>query len=96
MTQQDAHALRLLTPLPPKDFQEYHDHLVRRVVEGVPRALEVRADAGQGKGKGVFAKQAIEEGDLLFKEAPLVRICQQEAHIPRKAACLLNFPPFPI
>jgi hypothetical protein len=61
----------------PEDFQAYHCRLVKRVVDDASRTMEVRADAGDGKGKGVFAKRAIEEGDLLFKEAPLVRCVLQ-------------------
>jgi len=35
--------------------------------------LEVRLDAGGGKGKGVFATAAFEEGEEVFREPPLVR-----------------------
>lgn len=35
--------------------------------------MEVRLDAGDGKGKGIFATRRLLEGDTLFKEAPLVR-----------------------
>eukprot|EP00887_Chlorella_sp_A99_P006616 scaffold3.g6616.t1 len=41
------------------------------IAEG--RGLEVR-DAGEGRGKGVFATQAFAEGDLLFTELPLAAI----------------------
>jgi hypothetical protein len=37
----------------------------------LPKALEVRADAG-GKGKGIFVRQSIEEGDVVLHERPLV------------------------
>lgn len=39
---------------------------------GASAWLRVRIDAGDGKGKGIFAAAAFKEGDVLFKESPLV------------------------
>lgn len=36
--------------------------------------IEVRYDAGYGKGKGVFATQDLKVGDVIFEEDPLVAI----------------------
>ncbi|PSC68405.1 SET domain-containing [Micractinium conductrix] len=36
--------------------------------------VEVRLDAGDGKGRGVFATQEFEAGDLIFKDPPLAAI----------------------
>lgn len=54
--------------------------------------VEVRLDAGEGRGKGVFATRDIKQGDVVFRERPLVshlvvtfgfRSSQQ--HLQRKA-----------
>lgn len=63
-----------MLPLSPNSFQTHHDAVLGSALEDSPRALEVREDAGGGKGKGLFATAALDEGDLLFKEQPLVRI----------------------
>ncbi|KAK9811846.1 hypothetical protein WJX72_011125 [[Myrmecia] bisecta] len=43
-----------------------------RLCKHIAPDLEVRLDAGEGKGKGVFAKREFEKDELLFKEPPLV------------------------
>lgn len=48
--------------------------------------VEVRLDAGDGKGKGLFATGPIARGDLLFAESPLVAI-QHSDNSPRALAC---------
>ena len=67
----------LLAPLPPEEFHEYHqdllDHTACCTPLGAASKLEVRPDAGEGKGKGLFAVQPLTDEALLFRELPLVR-----------------------
>lgn len=60
----------LLSPAEPALAVKYLQRLVRQT--GSP-PVEVRLDSGGGKGKGVFATLDIEEGQEIFREAPLVR-----------------------
>lgn len=76
----DAHSEQvqcLLAPLAGEAWQAYHtdliDHAIRSNWDASAAKLEVRFDAGDGKGKGLFAAQPIQSGAVLFKELPLVR-----------------------
>jgi hypothetical protein len=71
----------LLAPLDPAEFDLHHTELLSAVVSSssASKKLEVVRDAGQGKGKGVFAAGHIEEGEVLFREPPLVRSCSHSS-----------------
>lgn len=63
----------------PSRGQSTHPRAARarpQVLARMPRGrppLEVRADAGGDRGKGLFATEDIEEGDIIFEERALVR-----------------------
>lgn len=61
--------VQALLSAPPAEQQ---GQLYAQLTSGL--GLEVRLDAGGGKGKGIFATQAFLEGQLLFKELPLAAI----------------------
>eukprot|EP00889_Picochlorum_renovo_P002656 jgi/Picre1/29686/NNA_005069.t1 len=46
------------------------DEYYRNLVEG--SSIEIRYNAGRGKGKGMFAVRNAEVGDVLFVDKPLV------------------------
>ncbi|KAK9835164.1 hypothetical protein WJX81_002351 [Elliptochloris bilobata] len=58
----------LLSPPDALDQAAYFAQLVERG----GWAVEVRPDAGGGRGKGLFATQDLEEGDVIFTEAPVI------------------------
>ena len=64
------HAVHLCSPLPLARCRP-PPHTVQ-LTAGL--GLEVRLDAGDGKGKGIFACQAFQKGQVLFTEAPLAAI----------------------
>jgi hypothetical protein len=76
---------QLLAPLKPVEFQQHHESVLRNASQAsAPRKhacsrLEVLPDAGNGKGKGLFATEAIPGGTMMFREAPLVRFLAIDA-----------------
>ena len=60
----------LLSRCPDAETSDYFKALLERHES---LKVEVRLDAGDGKGKGLFATTDIEESEEIFRELPLVR-----------------------
>jgi hypothetical protein len=60
----------LLQPVQQDTANEYYTALLASLKAN---GVEIRPDAGDGRGKGVFATKGFEQGDVLWTERPLVR-----------------------
>jgi hypothetical protein len=60
----------LLQPVQQGIANEYYTALLASLKAN---GVEIRPDAGGGRGKGVFAAKGFEQGDVLWTERPLVR-----------------------
>ncbi|MEW5302786.1 MAG: hypothetical protein WDW36_005534 [Sanguina aurantia] len=79
----------LLQQPSPDIARSYHDQLI---VELKADGVSVSMDAGQGKGKGIFATHSFSKGDTVWTETPLIAeqglASRRSAHI---CACCFRF-----
>jgi hypothetical protein len=60
----------LLSPVQQSTANEYYSALLASLKA---KGIEIRPDAGGGRGKGVFATESFQQGDVIWTERPLVR-----------------------
>lgn len=67
----------LLQPVQPDTADKYYTALISSLKA---TCIEIRLDAGGGRGKGVFAAKNFQHGDVLWTERPLVSTVQLQTN----------------